>query len=122
MSGKPTDKKKLLDKIKKFVKDNPSAIQISDVNAAICSKDTFYKYFPVGSEAHTEIVDMLEDNRISMKMRIRDRLYELNQSAGLIALYKLIGTEEERVALSNIKVEQKNTPSGQTETITLKFG
>lgn len=122
MSGKPTDKKKLKDKIKKFIKENPNAVQISDIRAACCSSYTFYRYFPTGSDDYNEIVEALEANRTNMKLKIRDRLYSINQAAGLIALYKLIGTEEERTALSNIKVEQKTTSGGTNETITLKFG
>lgn len=121
LSGTKLDDKKLFKKILTYIKNHKNAVQISDITGLLCSKQTFYKYFPTGSDRYEQIVDAMDENRIALKAEIRDRLLNLNQAAALIALYKLIGTEEERTALSNVKVDtKKESDSGST--ITLTFG
>lgn len=68
------------------------------------SSSTFYDYFPAGSEELENIKDMLEVTRIKIKSGVRKKLYKGGQALGLIALYKLLGTDEERAILNQQEV------------------
>jgi len=65
-----------------------------------CTRRTFYRYFPDGSDELESIHEILYDNRIQTKSNIRRKLYDSNRASELLALYKLIATPEERAALS----------------------
>ena len=87
---------------------------IEDVVAFItCNKTTFYSMFPVESNELNALKELLDVNKINKKVVLRQKLEE-ERGGGLIALYKLIGTEEERKKLSQSyldlsgKVETKN--------------
>lgn len=89
---------------------------IEDVVAFIgISKESFYKYFGTDTEEYKTITDMLEVNKIRTKSSIRAKLYKGSKAAELIALYKLIASNDERKALSlqyidhSTKGEKMNT-------------
>lgn len=95
-------KKPNLNEILKIINDNHQCVFIQDVYQSIAvSATTFYKWFPTDSSDRQVIDDALEHNKVQMKQAIRDRLLESKNSAALIALYKLIGTKEERQILSS---------------------
>jgi ACT domain-containing protein len=74
---------------------------IEDVCAFIgISKDTFYRWWPGHSPQYKEIAEMLERNKIETKASIRLKLYQSKKAGELLALYKLIATDEERRMLS----------------------
>lgn len=52
-----------------------------------------------------------------MKQEIRDRLKNCKSPVGLLALYRLLGTQEERDALNSYREEKV----AQSENITLKI-
>ena len=64
------------------------------------SKQTFYDFFKVDSDELDDIKELLNKNRVEVKVSIRQKLFKGNKAAELLALYKLICTDEERKALS----------------------
>jgi len=94
------DKEKILEQAKKVIKDN-SLYFIEDVVAFLpIRKSTFYSYFPIDSNEMDDIKELLDDNKISTKVKLRKKLEEGDKAAEILALYKLIATEDERKALS----------------------
>ena len=74
---------------------------VEDVVAFIpCSKSTFYKYFPEGSDELNNLKDLLEQNKITTKSSIRAKLYKSDRASELLALYRLICTTEEHRKLN----------------------
>ena len=104
--------------ILKSIKEDRKIVFITDVMAAVdITSVTFYKYFPFGSDDHKTIIDALNKNKVATKRIIRDRLLECNSANGLIALYKLLGTPEERDILNSVK----ETNTQKEETIELEI-
>lgn len=81
------------------------------------SKPTFYEFFPLGSNELNELKKMLEDNKVRMKTSIRAKLYK-GKGADLIALYKMICSDEERKAIA--MVNKTDLTSGD-EPLSVKF-
>ena len=76
------------------------------------SKSTFYSFYPDGSEELDAIKELLEDNKITIKSEIREKLRNGDKAAELIALYKLLSSNDERKALSMQHVD--HTSNGKT--------
>lgn len=64
------------------------------------AKPTFYKHFPVDSNEMNAIKEELDKNKARTKISIRSKLHKSTSTTGLLALYKLVCTDEERKALS----------------------
>ena len=108
---------KKLEKILKLVRENPKIVFLQDVYQSIgMSSSTFYRQFPKDSEAYNEIVEALEANKTVIKRDIRDRLANCKSPVGLIVLYRLLGSTEERKALNQKDDEVKSSE----QEITLK--
>jgi hypothetical protein len=74
---------------------------IEDIIALLpCSRATFWLHFPDGSDELDTLKERLAENKVSAKVRIRMKLENGEKAAELIALYKLIATDDERRALS----------------------
>ncbi len=97
---KKKDRQDLFDKAKEKAGEDGMHF-IEDVIAFMpCGKTTFYERFPVESNELNTIKSILNKNRIQTKLEIRQKLKKGDKAAELIALYKLIATQEERDALS----------------------
>lgn len=70
-------------------------------------KTTFYKYFPDNSNGTNELQGIIKQNQIAMKSSIRKRWYESDDFKKHIALYKLIGKDEERQRLQQQYIKQE---------------
>ena len=79
--------------------------------------DTFYTWWSPSSEEYETLKRMLEDNKVRMKTSIRAKLYK-GKGADLIALYKMICTDEERKAIA--MVNKTDLTSGD-EPLSVKF-
>jgi hypothetical protein len=64
------------------------------------SHDSFYRFFPTESERYETIKERLDKNKMKTKVSIRSKLHKSTSPAGLLALYKLLATNDERRALS----------------------
>ena len=89
------DKKKLF-----FIEDVVTLLPIS--------KQTFYDYFKVDSDELDTIKELLDKNKIEIKNGLRNKWYNGNNPLTQMALYKLIGTEEEYHRIASTKTENKN--------------
>jgi len=72
------------------------------------SKPTFYDYFQIDSNELNTIKELLEKNKIEIKNGLRNKWYNGNNPLTQMALYKLIGTEEEYHRIASTKTENKN--------------
>ena len=105
MQGVAFDRDKLYQQAETAIKEN-NLFFIEDIIAFIpCSKQTFYDYFPVGSDEMDDLKDLLEQNKIRTKSAIRAKLYKSPKASELLALYRLICTPEERKMLNQNYIE-----------------
>jgi len=78
-------------------------------------KQTFYDFFPLGSDQMDELKSLLEGNKITLKVSMRSKWLKSNAPVLQMALYKLIATKEERNYLSmngnNEDEDQINKPT-----------
>lgn len=97
---------------------NNNLFFIEDIVAWLpCDKTTFYRFFPPDCNEYNELKRMLDDNKIKTKAGIRAKLYK-GKGGDLIALYKMIGTDEERKALSMTYQESKHKVDAQMIIVT----
>ena len=104
--------------VESLIKGNDKILFLQDVYQSLgVGATTFYRWFPKDSEGYNKIVETLDFNKTSTKQMIRDRLLNCKTPVGLIALYRLLGTPEERKALNQRDEEQVQT----SREITLKI-
>lgn len=72
------------------------------------SKPTFYDYFKLNSDEFNELKELLEVNRVTLKVSMRSKWYTSNAPALQMALMKLIATPEELKKLSMQFIESEN--------------
>ena len=108
-----------VDQVKEVIQNNRNIVNISDILIELkLSKQTFYYYFPYDSDGLNEIKETLEGNKTKIKKVIRDKLLNCNSPAALIALYKLMGTQEEREALNAVaKPKEENKEDKEIELV-----
>ena len=113
-------KQELLQKALKNIEENQKIVFLTDVYQSLgISASTFYRQFPVDSSEYNDINDALEANKTLMKREIRDRLANCKSPVGLLALYRLLGNQEERDALNSYR-EEKVTKSDETIELEIK--
>ena len=115
------DKNEIFEKAKQAIKEN-TLYFIEDVVAFLpIVKVTFYDYFPIDSNEMNDIKELLDNNKITTKVKLRKKLGEGDKAAEILALYKLIATEDERKALSMQHVDH-TTKGEQINVISLGTG
>lgn len=121
-------KTKLLKKVLNILKkDNGDGnkneiLYVSDLIARSgVATSTFYEYFPSASKEMELIKEEIEKTRIFIKSGLRKKMYQSKNSLGHIALYKLIGTDEERAILNQQDVRLSgNVDTKVTQTVVFK--
>ena len=94
------DRVKIFEQAKEMIVKN-KLFFIDDIVAFLpCHKATFYEFFPPESEQSDELKELLNQNRIELKVSMRSKWYKSNAPALQMALMKLICTDEERRKLS----------------------
>lgn len=108
-----------VEQVNEVIQNNRNIVNISDILIELkLSKQTFYYYFPYDSDGLNEIKETLEGNKTKIKKVIRDKLLNCNSPAALIALYKLMGTQEEREALNAVaKPKEENKEDKEIELV-----
>mgnify|MGYP004525200945 FL=1 len=93
------DKKTLVEQAITAIKEN-NLWFFEDIVAylPIC-KGTFYKFFPVDSDEYNQMKELLLINRTRTKIELRKKLMQSDRASELLAIYRLIGTKEERIKL-----------------------
>lgn len=105
------DKGRIYEKAKSDVKEY-NLYFISDIVAyAECGTTTFYELFPAGSKESETLKELLTENKVAMKVKLRNKLANGDKAAEILALYKLIATDDERRALSMQHID--HTTKGQ---------
>jgi hypothetical protein len=98
--------KKALAAIKKH-----NLVFIDDVLVFLpCSKPTFYEHKLNESDP---IKNALHKNKVDRKIGLRDKMYNAENPTAWVALYKLIGTDEEVDRLNNSKQTHDVNLNGQ---------
>jgi len=94
--------KELFDKALKVI-DKDGLYFLSDVHAYLgISSSTFYDHFPSNSSDSSTLKEKLEANKVKTKVELRAKLHNSGSTSGILALYKLICTNDERKALSMV--------------------
>ena len=94
------DKKKILEKAKEMIVKH-KLFFVEDIVAFLpISKKTFYEFFPLESNESNDLKELLEQNRIELKVSMRSKWYKSNSPVLQLALMKLISTDEELRKLS----------------------
>lgn len=93
--GSLIDKTKLKAKAIEVIGKN-KLIFIEDI-CAMCgvSKNWFYQHFPIDSDDYDLLSKMLDDNRIALKVSMRKKWHDSDNSTLQMALYKLCSTDTE---------------------------
>jgi hypothetical protein len=105
------DPKKLYQQAIEAVEKN-KLFFIEDLVAYLpCSKPTFYDHFKPDSNEFNNIKALLEENIIKAKQGLKAKWYKSDNPSMSLALYKLIGTDQERQKLAqsyqDVKIEGK---------------
>lgn len=99
---KEARKKEAFEKAKKAIIEH-KLIFIEDIIAMIAiAKSTFYDYFPLDSNESNDLRQMLDENRINTKVKMRAKWEESESAALQMGLYKLLSTEEELKRLAMV--------------------
>jgi hypothetical protein len=94
------DKKKIFEQAKEVTVKN-KLFFIEDIVAFLpCDKTTFYRFFEPDSNEYNELKELLEQNRVTLKVSLRSKWYTSNAPALQMALMKLIANPEELRKLS----------------------
>ncbi len=73
---------------------------VEDICAYIgINKTTYYVHFPIDSNDNNELSEMLEKNKIDLKVGMRKKWYDSENATMQMALYKLCSTPEEHKKL-----------------------
>jgi hypothetical protein len=89
----------LKEKAIKAINDN-NLIFIEDICAMIgINKTTFYRLFPVNENDYNELSNLLNENKISLKVGLRKKWYDSDNATTQMALYKLCSTDIEHKKL-----------------------
>jgi hypothetical protein len=102
------DKEKILQQAKEVIIKNKLFFVDDIVSFLPCCNSTFYSYFPSESVELDELKDLLETNRVTLKVSMRSKWYTSNAPALQMALMKLIATPEELKKLSMQYIESEN--------------
>lgn len=94
------DRKKIFEQAKEMIVKH-KLFFVEDIVAFLpCSKSSFYEFYPDGSDELDELKELLEQNRVTLKVSMRSKWYTSNAPALQLALMKLICTDDERKMLS----------------------
>jgi hypothetical protein len=94
------NKEKLFEQAKQAVLKNNLIFIEEIVSFLPCSKQTFYDYFPLGSDELDELKAIIEDNTINIKSGLRNKWYESDNPTLQIALYRLTSRDDEHKKLN----------------------
>lgn len=102
------DKKKIFEQAKEVIVKHKLFFVEDIVSFLPISKPTFYDFFKIDSDEFNELKELLEQNRVTLKVSMRSKWYTSNAPALQMALMKLIATPEELRKLSMQFIESEN--------------
>lgn len=102
------DRQKIFEQAKEMTVKN-KLIFIEDIVTLLpISKETFYTFYPLGSDELDELKSLLEKNKTDLKVSMRNKWYKSENATLQMGLMKLICTTEERKKLSMTYNEEVN--------------
>jgi hypothetical protein len=110
------NKAKIYEQAEKAIKEN-NLFFVDDIVAWLpCGKTWWYDNFPPESEEMNNLRDLLEINKTKTKSAIRSKLFKSDKAGELLALYRLLCTNEERQMLNQqyIDMTSKGKQTGMT--------
>jgi hypothetical protein len=102
------DRVKIFEQAKEMIVKHKLFFVEDIVSFLPCAKPTFYEFFPPESNELNELKELLETNRVSLKVSMRSKWYTSNAPALQMALMKLIASPEELKKLSMQYIESDN--------------
>jgi len=95
--------------------DKNKLIFVEDICAYIgIDKGTFYNHFPVDLDDFNELREMLDKNKIALKVGMRKKWYDSDNATMQMALYKLCSTPEEHKKLQQNYVDANISVDDET--------
>ncbi len=112
------DKVKIFEQAKEAILKN-NLFFIEDVVAFLpITKKTYYEYFPIGSNESDSLKELLENNKVNVKVKMRRNWQDSESPVLQLALMKIISNNEELMKLSmNHNI---NTSNEETVKITIE--
>lgn len=102
------DRKKIFEQAKEAI-EKYKLFFIEDVVAWLpIARSTFWEYYPDKSDEMDTLKELLDKNKVEVKSALRSKWFKGNNPLTQMALYKLIGTEEEYHRIASTKTENKN--------------
>lgn len=99
-------RKRIYNKAKKIIVEKDIIFLNELISYLPIHIDTYYEYFPVASEESEALKEMIEQNKINKKKVIQKRWFDNEHDfKAQLALYKIIGTDEERKKLSQSYID-----------------
>lgn len=116
------DKVKIFEQAKEMIVKHKLFFIEDIVSFLPISKPTFYEYFPVESNEVNELKELLETNRVELKVSMRSKWYKSNAPALQMALMKLIATPDElkKLAMNFTDHTTNGKELSQNPTITVE--
>lgn len=103
------DKKKIFEQAKGVIVKH-KLFFIEDIIAFLpISKPTFYDYFQIDSNELNELKELLEEQKVSLKIGMRSKWFNSENATLQVCLMKLICTDDERKKMAQTYVESENT-------------
>lgn len=100
------DRKKIFEQAKEMIVKH-KLFFIEDVVAFLpISKPTFYEFFQLDSNEFNELKELLETQRVTLKVGMRSKWYKSDNATLQLSLMKLICTDDERRKLSMHQAEE----------------
>ncbi len=93
------DKEVLFEKAKKVILENNLFFVEDIISMLPISKATFYSYYPIDSNELNELRDLLDENKINLKVQLRKKWFDSDNATLQMGLMKLICTTEEHKKL-----------------------
>jgi hypothetical protein len=92
--------------------DKHKLLFVDDIIALLpCAKSTFYTKFPEGSDYLNKIKEIIDRNRVTLKVGLRKKWHDSDNATLQLALYKLLANPQELAALTNYRQdESENVP------------
>lgn len=113
------DKKKIYNQAEEAIKTN-NLFFIEDIVAWLpCGKTYFYEAFPADSNELNSLKELLEQNKTKTKSAIRAKLFKGQKASELLALYRLICTNEERQMLNQSYIDHSTKGKSISQKIEL---
>lgn len=105
------DKEKILKTAKAAIKKYKLIFIEEIVHYLPCTKSTFYEFFPAESDESDAIKELLEKNKVDLKVSLRSKWYKSENATLQMGLMRLIATPEEHQKLNQTYIDHTNKGS-----------